>query len=79
MYITLHGLVTGLPRYLSGKESACQIRSSQVRSPGLGDPLSWEDPLKKGMATHSSILAWKYPMNRGAWLATVHGVSKSLT
>ena len=29
--------------------------------------LGWEDPLEKGMATHSSILAWKNPMERGAW------------
>ena len=28
------------------------------------------------MATHSSILAWRIPINRGAWWATVHGVSK---
>ena len=31
------------------------------------------------MATHSSILAWRIPMDRGAWQATVHGVSKSQT
>ena len=31
------------------------------------------------MATHSSILAWKIPWNRGAWQATVHGLSKSRT
>ena len=30
------------------------------------------------MATHSSILAWKNPMDRGAWQATVHGVRKEL-
>ena len=41
--------------------------------------LSWEDPPEEGMATHSSILAWKIPMDRGAWWATVHGVSKSQT
>ena len=35
--------------------------------------LGQEDPLKEGMATHSSILA----MDRGAWGATVHGVAKS--
>ena len=35
--------------------------------------------LKEGMATHSSILAWRIPMNRGAWWATVHGVAKSRT
>ena len=31
------------------------------------------------MATHSSILAWRIPMDRGAWWATVHGVSESHT
>jgi len=38
--------------------------------------LSWEDPLEEGMAIHSSILAWRIPMDRGAWQATVHGVEK---
>jgi len=28
------------------------------------------------MATHSSILAWRIPMNRGAWQAAVHGVAE---
>ena len=41
--------------------------------------LSLEDPLEKGMATHSSILAWRIPMDRGAWWAAVHGVAKSQT
>jgi len=41
--------------------------------------LGWEDPLEEGMATHSSILAWRIPMDRGAWQATVHGVTKSRT
>ena len=39
---------------------------TQVRSPG------WEDPLAKGMATHSSILAWKITWTE----ATVHGLAK---
>ena len=40
--------------------------------------LGWEDPLGEGMATHSSILVWRIPMDRGAWRATVHGgVAKS--
>ena len=39
--------------------------------------LCWEDLLEEGMATPSSILAWRIPMDRGAWQATVHGVSKS--
>ena len=38
-----------------------------------------DDPLEKGMATHSSILAWGIPMDRGAWQATVHRVAKSQT
>ena len=36
------------------------------------------DPLEKGMATHSSILAWRIPWT-GAWWSTVHGVTKSQT
>ena len=39
----------------------------------------WEDPLEEGMATHSSILAWRIPLDRGAWQAAVHGVAKSRT
>ena len=41
--------------------------------------LGWEDPLEKGMATHSSILAWRTSMDRGAQWATVHEVAKSQT
>ena len=40
--------------------------------------LGLED-LLKGMATHSSILAWRIPMDRGAWQAIVPGVTKSQT
>ena len=41
--------------------------------------LGWEDPLDKGMATHSTILTWRIPMDRGAWWASVHGVATSRT
>ena len=41
--------------------------------------LGQEDTLEKGMATHSSILAWKNPMDRRAWQVTVYGVTKSQT
>ena len=40
--------------------------------------LGQEDPLEESMATHSRI-AWRIPMDRGAWWATVHGVAKSQT
>ena len=42
-------------------------------------PLGWEDSLEKGMATHSSVLAQRIFMDRGAWRATVYGVAKSRT
>ena len=41
--------------------------------------LGWEDALEGGMATHFSILAWRIPMDRGAWQATVHEVAESQT
>ena len=50
------------------KKSTCN--ETQVLS------LGQEDPLEKRMTTHSSILAWKNPMDRGASKATVHGVAR---
>ena len=47
------------------------MRETQVRF------LDWEDPLEEGMATHSSILAWRTPMDKGAWWVTVLGVAES--
>ena len=41
--------------------------------------LGQEDPLEEGMATHSSILAWRIHMDGGAWRATVRGIAKSWT
>ena len=41
--------------------------------------LGWKDPLEEAMATHFTILAWRIPMDRGVWQATVHGVAKSQT
>ena len=49
------------------------MQEAQVR------PLGQEDPLEEGMATHSNILAWRIPMDRGAWWAIAHGVTKSRT
>ena len=58
----------GFPGVSDGKESSCNAGE-----------LDWEDPLEKEMATHSSILAWRIPMDGGEWRATVHGVAKSWT
>jgi len=41
--------------------------------------LGWEDPLEKGMATHSRTLAWKIPLDRRAWPAIVPGVEEGRT
>ena len=38
--------------------------------------LGWEDPLEEGMATHSSILAWKIPFDREIWQVIVHEVAE---
>ena len=47
------------------------VQETLVRS------LGWEDPLEKGISIHSSILAWRIPMDRGAWWAAFHGITKS--
>ena len=39
--------------------------------------LGWKDPLEEGMATHFNTLAWRIPMERGAWQATIYGVAES--
>ena len=63
----------GVPRWLSGKESACNAGATgdtgsvpgSGRSPG------------GGMATQSRLLAWRIPMDTGAWGAIVRGVAES--
>ena len=62
----------GFPDGAEGKEPVFSVGDLSL-IPG------WEDPLEEGMATHSSILAWRIPIERGAWRAMVHGVSESQT
>ena len=86
------GVTTNL-KHKSGEEGAWMFSSENkektsnitclnlqlgVFSCNTGDPVL-EDPLENGMATHSSILAWRIPMDRGAWWATVCGVTKRWT
>ena len=49
------------------------MQETWVRCPGL------EEPLEEGMATHSSVVALRIPVDRGAWRAAVHGVAKCWT
>jgi len=47
----------------------------ETQVPSLGQ----KDPLEKGMAVHSSILAWRIPQTKEPWQTTVHGVTQSWT
>ena len=46
------------------------MQETWVQSLGL------EDPLEDGVATHSNVIAWRIPMDRGTWQGTVHGVAE---
>ena len=67
-------LVTlGLPQWLSGQRIRLQCRMKEKRVWSLGH----EDPLEKGMATHSNILAWRIPWTEEPGGALVHMVTNS--
>jgi len=59
-----------------GKEPTCQCRRHKKHR---FDPWVRKIPWSEGMATHSSTLAWRIPMDTGAWQAAVHRVAKSWT
>ena len=65
-------LLVGFPGDSDDKESACNAGD-------LSRSLSWVDLLEKEMASHPSILAWRIPMDRGAWRVAAHGITKSQT
>ena len=68
-----HPLFHLVPGGSDSKEPACDA-GDVVRA------LDREEPLEEeGMATHSSILAWRIPMDRGPWWAIIHGVAESQT
>ena len=71
------GLIPGLGRSHWASLVAQTVKNLPVMRETWVRSLDWEDLLEEGMATHSRILAWRIPMDRGAWLATVHGVTKS--
>ena len=69
--------------YLFQNAWASLVAQMVKNPPAMGEiwvqSLSWEDPLEEDMATHSSILAWRIPIDRGAGRAAVHGVAKTQT
>ena len=68
LLMSIHGLPGGLV-----------LQNLPANAGGMDQSLGREDSLKEGMATHSGILAWGTPMDKGAWRPTVHGVTKSQT
>ena len=74
-FILCYLLKKGFPSGSDSKERCLQeIVGDLGLIPGLG-----RSPGGMGMATHSSVLAWRISIDRGTWQATVHGVAKSLT
>ena len=69
--MTTHSSILGLPWWFRQWKNLPAIWETWVQS------LGWEDPLEEDMATHSSNLAWRVPMDRGAWQATVHEIAKN--
>ena len=72
------------PRYLSKNNHWASLVAQTVKNlPAMWETwvwsLGWGDPLEEGMATHSSILAWRIPVDRGVWQAAVFMVAQSQT
>ena len=72
-------VINGIPSGLDAFLVAQVVKNLPAMQETWIQSLSWAGPMEKGMATPSSILAWRIPMDRGAWQATAHGVAKSRT
>ena len=74
MTITFEG---SRPHHVGGSQKASLVAQRVKYLPAMQESqvqfLGWEDPLEEEMATHSSL---ENPMDRGAWQATVHGVTR---
>ena len=55
------------------------VKNPSANAGDAGSIPGSEDPLEREMSMYGSILAWRIPMDRGAWWATVLGVAKSWT
>ena len=66
-----HSSILGLPLVVQTVKNLPAMQEILVQS------LGWEDPLEKGTATHTSILAWRIPLDRGAWRSIVYAVAES--
>ena len=79
IFITNKDVISNYIIYLL-KDLASLVAQSVKNPPAMQETgiwsLCWEDPLEKEISTYLSILTWKNPMDRGAWKAMVHGVSR---
>ena len=64
--------VFGFPGGASSEDPACQSRRQEMQVQSLG----WEDPLEKGVATHSSILAWRFLWTEEPGGLQVHSITR---
>ena len=75
-YVVANDLATAL-KYYRASLVAQLVKNLPAMQETWVHSLVQEDPLEKEIAAHSSILAWRiHPMGRGAWQATIHGVSR---
>ena len=82
MQITIHYSDSQILKFILHLYSCTSLVAQTVKNPPAMQEtwvqsLGWEDPLEEGMATHFSILDLRTHMDRGAWRATVHEVTKS--
>ena len=70
-------VTTGVIGSVSSSRVAQTVKNLPAMQETCVQFLGWEDPLEEGMATHSSILPWRIPMDRGTWWTTVHGITES--
>ena len=69
--------ISGIICWKWASQMALVVKNPRANAEMWVQSLGREDPLEEGMATHSSILAWRIPLDRGAWQATVHRVTNS--
>ena len=74
-----HPWLSALSRIVSASQVAQLVKNLPAAQKIWIQSLGREDSLEKKMATHSSIVVEVNPIDKGAWQATVHGVTKSQT
>ena len=77
IYIYIYIYIFGFSLYIAKGIFTFRVKHLPAMPETQVQSLGQEDPLDKGMATCSSVIAWRISMDRGAWWATVHGIAES--